>query len=219
MAALHRTLQVPRTAHLYQAGTLSADTQHLWIVCHGYGQLARYFIRHFEGLVDAHTAVLAPEGHSRFYLEGFSGRVGATWMTKEERLHEIADYVAYLNRVRETALQEAPHAHLHVLGFSQGAATVCRWLAQAHWPIADLVLWAGVFPEDMEMRSARQALSQTRLTYVYGLQDPFVAEDKVQEQLARVRSAGLEPKIITFAGKHELNPAVLQQLKAQGKPF
>nr|WP_207435898.1 alpha/beta fold hydrolase [Sabulibacter ruber] len=206
-------MQVPRTAHLYQAGTLSAETQHLWIVCHGYGQLARYFIRHFEGLVDEHTAVLAPEANSRFYLEGVSGRVGATWMTKEERLHEISDYVSYLNLVRETALQEAPNATLHVLGFSQGGATVCRWLAQAQWPVTRLVLWAGMFPEDMEMASARQALAHTKLSYVYGLQDPFVADEKVQEQLTRVRAAGLEPEIITFEGKHEINPEVLQQIK------
>ncbi|MFB9863969.1 alpha/beta hydrolase [Rufibacter immobilis] len=215
MAAIHRTIAVPRTAHLHQLGTLTPETRHVWIALHGYGQLAQYFIRHFETLADTQTAVLAPEGLSRFYLEGFSGRVGATWMTKEQRLYEIQDYIHYLNLVRETALQEAPNAQLHILGFSQGAATACRWLAQAQWPVHELVLWAGVFPEDMEMAAARQALAQARLTYVYGLQDPFVADDKVQEQLARVRQAGLEPTILTFAGKHELNRDVLTHLKQQ----
>ncbi|GGK65781.1 esterase [Rufibacter glacialis] len=192
---------------------MSAETRHLWVVLHGYGQLARYFIRHFEPLADAQTAFIAPEGLSRFYLEGFSGRVGATWMTKEERLHEITDYVTYLNQVREMALQEAPQAVLHVLGFSQGAATACRWLAQAEDLVKDLVLWAGVFPEDMEMASASPTLTQARLTYVYGTQDPFVAEDRVQVQLARVRELGLQPEVRTFAGKHELDQAVLQELK------
>ncbi|MBC3541286.1 alpha/beta fold hydrolase [Rufibacter sp. H-1] len=212
---MHRTISVPRTAHLHQLGTLSPETRHLWIVLHGYGQLARYFIRHFEGITDAQTAVLAPEGLSRFYLEGFSGRVGATWMTKEERLHEITDYINYLNQVREMALNEAPDAELHVLGFSQGGATACRWLAQAQWPMKQLVLWAGVFPEDMEITSASRTLSQTHLTYVYGLQDPFVADDKVQAQLVRVEAAGLHPEVITFAGKHELNQEVLRLLKNQ----
>ncbi|WP_210487422.1 alpha/beta hydrolase [Rufibacter aurantiacus] len=217
MAALHRTIEVPRTAHLQQLGTLSPETKHLWIVLHGYGQLARYFIRHFEALIDEQTVVIAPEGLSRFYLEGFSGRVGATWMTKEERLHEITDYVTYLNLVREMALREAPEAELHVLGFSQGAATVCRWLSQAQWPISQLVLWAGVFPEDMELASGSHPLKETDLTYVYGLQDHFVAEDKVQNQLKRVREAGLHPDIITFEGKHELNQEVLLALKNRRK--
>lgn len=215
MPSQHRTLQVPRTAHLHQLGTLSAATRHLWIVCHGYGQLARYFIRHFEVLEDATTVIIAPEGLNKFYLQGFSGRVGATWMTKEERLHEIEDYTQYLNLVYEQALQEAPNIQLHVLGFSQGAATVCRWLAQAKWPVAELVLWAGVFPEDMEMATAREVLSQTRLTYVYGLQDEFITDEKLQQQLSWVRQAGLEPEIITFAGKHEINAQVLLKLKEQ----
>ncbi|WP_370457556.1 alpha/beta hydrolase [Rufibacter sp. XAAS-G3-1] len=207
---------MPRTAHLHQLGTLSAETKHLWIALHGYGQLARYFIRHFEPLLDEQTVVIAPEGLSRFYLGEMSGRVGASWMTKEERLHEITDYTTYLNLVREMALQEAPQAELHVLGFSQGAATACRWLAQAQWPVAELVLWAGMFPEDMEMASASQTLLHTRLTYVYGLQDPFIGDGKVQEQLARVQTAGLTPHLLPFAGKHELNREVLLQLKNRG---
>ncbi|WP_192823609.1 alpha/beta hydrolase [Rufibacter sp. LB8] len=213
MAATHRTLQVPRTAHLHQWGDLSSDTRHLWIVCHGYGQLAKYFIRHFEGLHDPETVVIAPEALSRFYLKDFNGRVGATWMTKEERLLEIEDYIRYLNLVREQAMALAPNAQLHVLGFSQGAATVCRWLAQAQWPVAQLILWAGVFPEDMEMAQAKSALGNAKITYVYGLQDQFVSDEKVQAQLTRVREAGLEPSILTFTGKHELNADILLQLK------
>lgn len=213
MPAQHRTLHVPRTAHLHQLGTLSPATRHIWIVCHGYGQLARYFIRHFEVLEDEETVVLAPEGLSRFYLQGFSGRVGATWMTKEERLSDIADYVGYLNLVLKDALLAATSAEVHVLGFSQGAATVCRWLAQLEKPIAQLVLWAGVFPEDMEMTQAQKTLANTRLTYVYGLQDEYVAEGRIQEQLDRVAQIGLQPTVITFDGKHELNAQVLRQLK------
>ena len=36
---------------------------------------------------------MAPEGLSRFYLEGFSGKVGATWMTREDRLNDIDNYL------------------------------------------------------------------------------------------------------------------------------
>ncbi|WP_048921232.1 alpha/beta hydrolase [Rufibacter radiotolerans] len=212
-SATHHTLQVPRTAHLHQLGSLSAETKHLWVVCHGYGQLARYFIRHFEGVADAQTVVIAPEALSRFYLNGFSGRVGATWMTKEERLSEIEDYIAYLNMVRQTAMAKAPEATLHVLGFSQGAATVCRWLAQANWPVAELILWAGVFPEDMELATVEHTLAHTKLTYVYGLQDKMVTPERLQEQLAKIAKAGLQPNLITFQGIHELNAQVLRQLK------
>lgn len=215
MPSIARTLQVPRTAHIQQLGELSAQTQDVWLACHGYGQLAQYFIRHFEGLVDNHTAVLAPEGLSHFYLQGFSGRVGATWMTQHERLSEIQDYITYLNLLREQIMTEAPQARLHVLGFSQGGATVCRWLAQATWPVAELILWAGVFPEDMELHNLQPVLGHSRITYVYGLEDEFVSDDRVQEQLRRVQAAGLHPQVLTFPGKHMLNAQVLQQLKGE----
>lgn len=214
MTARHRTLQVYRTAHLHQLGTLSAQTRHVWLVCHGYGQLAKYFLRHFEPLVDDVTAVLAPEALSKFYLNGFNGRVGATWMTKEERLSEITDYVNYLNQVHQLIFSEAPQAQLHVLGFSQGAATVCRWLDQLPMPAAELVLWAGIFPPDLELTTASPAFSQTKFTYVYGLQDEFVAEAQVAQQLQRVTDIGLLPRVLTFEGKHEINRHVLLQLKS-----
>ncbi|GAA4314933.1 phospholipase [Nibribacter koreensis] len=214
MTAQHRTLSVPRTAHLHQLGTLSSATQHVWVVCHGYGQLAKYFIRHFKGLEDEQTVLLAPEALSRFYLEGFSGRVGATWMTKEERLLEIDDYVEYLNLVWQLIQKEAPNARLTLLGFSQGAVTVCRWLAFSAVPCEKLILWAGAFPEDIEYTGLSTTLAHTSVYMVYGLQDPFITKERLHNQLEILRSQGIQPILIPFEGKHELNKDILAQLKA-----
>ena len=103
---MEHQLTVSRTARYHQLGELSAMTRRVWFVAHGYGQLAAYFIRHFAPLTaaDPHLVVVAPEGLSRFYLNGTGGRVGATWMTKEDRLAEIEDYVAYLNQLAATIL-------------------------------------------------------------------------------------------------------------------
>src|ERR1051325_10016453 len=45
--------------------------------------------------------LVAPEGLSRFYLSerATERRVGASWMTREDRLAEIADYLGYLDAV------------------------------------------------------------------------------------------------------------------------
>lgn len=77
---------------------------------------------------------MAPEALNRFYLEGFAGRVGATWMTKEERLQEIDDYVNYLNQLYKTILANTDTSEItvNILGFSQGVATVCRWIANRY---------------------------------------------------------------------------------------
>lgn len=185
----------------------------MWVVCHGYGQLAKYFIRHFQGLEDEQTVILAPEGLSKFYLEGFSGRVGATWMTKEERLLEIDDYVAFLNLVWELIKKEAPNAKLTVLGFSQGAVTVCRWLAASAVPCEKLILWAGAFPEDIEHNGLSAKLSHTAVYMVYGRQDPFITEERLQTQLDILHSQNIRPVLVPFEGKHTLNKDILAKLK------
>ncbi|UOQ70614.1 alpha/beta hydrolase [Hymenobacter cellulosilyticus] len=180
-----RRLTVIRSARYYQSGELSAATRRVWFVCHGYGQLAAYFIRHFHRLTraDKATVVIAPEGLSRFYLNGTSGRVGATWMTKEDRLAEIDDYVAYLNQLARAVLAEcSPETTVTVLGFSQGAATVSRWLARTFFRPARLILWAGAFPPDVDFTVASHLLRQLPVTLVCGTQDAYIDEAALAQQ-------------------------------------
>ena len=210
-------LTVSRTARYFQAGTLTPATRQLWVVCHGYGQLAEYFLRHFRALAaaDPTTVVVAPEGLSRFYLSGTGGRVGATWMTKEDRLMEIDDYVAYLNQLTDHLLAAAPaDVRVTVLGFSQGAATVSRWLARARFRPARLILWAGAFPPDMEFAVAARLLRLLPVVLVCGDQDQYISPADLDQQQDFLRGLGVEPEVIRFSGRHELNAAVLSQLHA-----
>ncbi len=77
-------LIIPKTARYFQNGELNQSTSEVWIVCHGYGQLANFFLRKFDLLNSNTTCIIAPEGLHRYYLEGSAGRVGASWMTKED---------------------------------------------------------------------------------------------------------------------------------------
>jgi len=212
---MERHLTVSRTARYQQLGELSAATKRVWFVCHGYGQLAAYFVRHFAFLneADPHTVVIAPEGLSRFYLSGNGGRVGASWMTRDDRLHEIHDHVSFLNQLAEKVLDEClPDVQVTVLGFSQGTATVSRWLAQAWFRPARLILWAGGFPEDMEPATAHHLLQELPLMLVVGTEDEYVSAEKVTQQQLQLQQLGGAPVLVTFAGKHKLNRAVLEQL-------
>jgi predicted esterase len=211
-------LTVTRSARYYQLGELSAGTRRVWVVCHGYGQLAAYFSRHFAFLneQDPQTVVIAPEGLSRFYLSGNGGRVGASWMTRDDRQHEIQDHVNFLNQLAEKVLVEClPDVEITVLGFSQGTATVARWLAQAWFRPAHLIVWAGSFPEDLDPKIARELLGGLRLSVVVGTEDEYLDAGKLAAQVQQLRQLGASPVITTFAGKHELNRAVLAQLAAQ----
>ena len=207
---------VTRSARYQQLGTVSGSTRRVWLVLHGYGQLAAYFVRHFAALHAADpagTVVLAPEGLSRFYLQGNGGRVGASWMTSDDRLSEINDYLTYLNQLTDSVLAGLPAAaELFVLGFSQGAATASRWLAQARRRPARLILWAGAFPQDMDLAQARALLDEVPVTVVVGDQDEYISEAHVAQHLARLREVGYEPELRRFSGRHTLDAAVLAAL-------
>ncbi len=210
-------LSVARTARYYQLGTLSARTRRVWLVCHGYGQLAAYFIRHFAFLAEADpaTVIIAPEGLSRFYLSGSSGRVGASWMTRDDRLHEIDDHLGFLNQLADTVLAACPATvAVTVLGFSQGTATVGRWLAQARFRPARLILWAGGFPEDLAPHAARQLLTGLPTTVVAGDADEYVSAARLAQLLQQLQALGAAPQLVQFAGQHTLNRAVLEALAA-----
>src|SRR6266704_2680299 len=92
------SLSTSRTARYFTLGHPS-DARELWFVCHGYGQLASRFLERFHSLESQRRCIVAPEGLSRFYLTEHptERRVGASWMTREDRLHEIDDYVRYLD--------------------------------------------------------------------------------------------------------------------------
>ncbi|WBA42780.1 alpha/beta hydrolase [Hymenobacter canadensis] len=217
MAQEHH-ISVARTARYFQLGALTAATRQVWFVCHGYGQLAQYFIRHFAAIsaADPTLVVVAPEGLSRFYLQGTGGRVGATWMTREDRLLEIDDYVGYLNQLAATLLPQASaDTRVTVLGFSQGAATVSRWLARAPFRPARLVLWAGAFPPDMDFQAAGRLLRGLPVTLVCGDEDEFVSAADVEKQGAFLREFGVEPEFLRFAGQHTLHAGLLLQLASR----
>src|SRR2546430_248789 len=137
-AIAEHAIAVPRTARYYTLGPTHGFPRELWFVCHGYGQLAGRFIQQFAPIDDGTRLIVAPEALSRFYLDPLSERrhqrsprVGATWMTREDRHAEIADYVSYLDLLSAEVKHHLAGASPRIvfLGFSQGTATVSRWLA------------------------------------------------------------------------------------------
>jgi predicted esterase len=209
-----KKISVPKTARYFVLGEPTAAISTIWFVCHGYGQLANYFIRNFEVLEAKHTLIVAPEGLHRFYWEKFSGRVVASWMTKEDREDDIRDYVNYLDLLYEEVLAsvENKRVKIIVLGFSQGTATVCRWIANNRSRVDELILWAGTVPADVHFP---EALTKTmKIHFVAGDADEFMNEGQVDEGRQLLTEKKLSFEIIRFQGKHELHEQTLKALAA-----
>lgn len=205
-------------ARYYKSGTVDATTKQVWIVLHGYGQLAQYFVRKFEKLNDQNICVIAPEGLARFYLSELTdqgrkdNKVGATWMTRENRQMDIDNYLAYLNTVYETELAAFPTVPVTLLGFSQGCATVCRWASQGKVKFEKLILWAGLFPPDMDFQAGHDVLATKKTYMVAGDQDPYVTAERIKEFDGLATRLDIQPEKIIFSGKHEIKEEIFTRL-------
>jgi predicted esterase len=215
-----RHIEVPRTARYVTLGPDRGATD-IWLACHGYGQLARFFARHFAPLASDTRLIIVPEALNRFYIENPGGdhrdaRVGATWMTRDDRLAEIEDYVRYLNAVLAASVPagDLARAKVTALGFSQGVATVCRWAARGTPKVSRLVLWGEKLPPDLDLTAAAPVLRALDLIRVAGEEDPATPPDVLAADSARLDAHGIPHRTITFPGGHRLDAGVLLRLAA-----
>jgi predicted esterase len=208
-------LVVRRTARYY---TLGGGDPHavrqVWLACHGYGQLAGRFARHFESIAGPERLIVLPEGLSRFYVdEAAREHVGASWMTREHRQAEIADYVAYLDAVYAAAADPARRdLHVTAFGFSQGASTVSRWAALGRTGVNRLVLWGGELPPDLDLGAARSRFAGLEVVLVRGSGDTLITAKVVDSAARRLAEHRIRQRVVEFEGGHELDGGVLATL-------
>jgi predicted esterase len=210
-------LSTTRTARYFTLGS-PENVAEIWFACHGYGQLAARFLERFRPLESARRYIVAPEGLSRFYVTESPAerRVGASWMTREDRLHEIDDYVRYLDALYADVVKSKPKTT--ALGFSQGTATVCRWVAFGSARIDRLILWGGEVPPDLDLAAAgvNERLRAARLTLVYGSADQLFTPKIVAATESRLQENKIDYELVRFSGGHEIDTPTLVGLSARG---
>jgi len=209
-------ITVARKARYFVHGTPTQEVKYVWFALHGYGQLASRFLRHFEHFDPEEHLVIAPEGLHRFYNKGTGGHVGASWMTKEDRITDIEDYIRYLDQLYEEIVPKTDTTKVKVivLGFSQGAATATRWAALGHSWLDELVLWAGVFPPDVPPIWNHERMQELQLTLACGTNDEYIAPNKWEEQLDALKEQGFSFETIQYEGRHRLQKEALDELKS-----
>ena len=223
-AIIEHHIAVRRTARYYTLGGATRETRDVWIACHGYGQLALAFLSSMATIGAPDRLVVAPEGFSRFYVDRTSmttdppPKVGASWMTREDRDVEIADQVVYLESlVGELRASLPGDVRLRLLGFSQGVATVSRWVARGTIRPDELILWAGSFPPDIDLPAFSQRVAGTRVTMVFGSRDQLTPITAAEAQLARLTGAGIDATMMSFDGGHRLDDATLRTLASSAR--
>jgi predicted esterase len=224
------TFTTPRTARIALLGPTEPEVpsarsairgiRELWIVLHGYGELAAPFLENFRGIDDGTRLIVAPEALSRHYVGRLEDRIGkevpigASWMTKEARDDEIHDYLTYLNGLHAHLLTQLNGATpaVTVLGFSQGGATSARWVASGSVPVARHILWGCAMPPELDIAGAATELRKTETTLVVGSRDRFLTPDVVARERERLDAVHFPYIFETFEGGHRLDTKTLGRL-------
>jgi len=200
------------TAPYATYGHLSEKTAVIWVVFHGYGQLARQFIRRFDILNPETHFVIAPQGLSKFYLKGTFSEVGASWMTKEGREIDIQNQQTFIQSIfeKETQNIDLQYFKINILGFSQGVTTACRWAFYQKIPFDKLVLWAGGFPHEI---TEKQTLKpDAEVIALIGDKDSFYNSEMWEKQIQKVEKYLKTPHAFIYEGKHEISREILRQV-------
>ena len=190
----------------------NADTaEHILIAVHGYGQLAAFFIRKFHVLDPDKYFVVCPEGLHRFYQAGTSGRVGASWMTKEDRLTDIADYISFLDALMSDLGARNSFKTKTLLGFSQGGATASRWIAYGKHEFDVFMLWSAVFPPDMDP-GAKLKFTTLKNYFIIGTADEYTTIEQAEEYHKGLNNEHIQFEFVKFEGNHSINSELLIKL-------
>ncbi len=215
-----RHLVVNRTARFFTLGEIDPRITDVWFACHGYGQLAADFVKEFECIEAPNRLIVVPEALSRFYIPSGPGfhaadaKVGATWMTREDRETEIGDYVNYLDALYTEVFTKVvrPSVRVTVLGFSQGGATVNRWVTRGNARADRLLMWGSLLASDSDLNEAAEFFRKVPLTIVYGKKDQFADSAMIANYEAIMKEKGIPYDLMTFAGGHRMDRDTLRRL-------
>ena len=202
---MQKTIDLQLTATYETYGNLTAETETIIVAFHGYGQLAKYFIRKFNFLDAAKYYVIAPQGLSKFYLNNHT-RVGASWMTKEDRELDLKNQLHYVQTVFETETKGVDWTtkKLIVFGFSQGTATVSRWVATFKIQFDKFIAWGGQLGFELTVADFDFVKNDAKTLMLLGDKDEFYNGENVEKMEIAFKTVFPKGEFEMYEGKHEI---------------
>ena len=205
-----KNLHISYKATYYKIGNLNSSTKKIWIIFHGYGQLADAFAASFTPLVADDTCLLFPQGLSKFYLKGIDKKIGANWMTAHDRDLDIENYISYLNRLVDMEVKQfSHHIDLNILGFSQGGHTASRWIYHSNIQYQKLILWGTSLANEIDGKCTEQFFSHGKNIIILGDQDKYIDEEQLQKVKAHYAKIGFKYQLVEYHGGHDIYPELL----------
>ena len=206
------SFEVKQTARWFHLGQQPSDCGKILIALHGYGQHPAYMMETLKPLLDSieNLCIVAPEGLSRFYIKGTDGRVGASWMTRDDRAQDIKDHLYYLNSWWDS-LEVKTGTEVILLGFSQGVATAGRWLADG-FSSDKVIFHSGSIPAEWHDEAPSFNTRINTWTILRGDSDSIYPEETHQSTATLFERLGLNFDSLSFDDSHKMKAQHLQEL-------
>ena len=173
----------------------------VWIVgFHGYGTAADAMLASLATVPGSDDClVVSVQGLHRFYSR--TSEVVASWMTREDRDHAIADNLAYVGTVLdELRASFGEPTRLVFAGFSQGVAMAWRAAVATGVSADGIVALAGDIPP--ELRSHLGPLTP-RVLLGRGRTDRLYGADALAADVNVLRTVRAPHRVVEFDGAHE----------------
>ena len=198
-----KTVSYHSQAPYFTLGRRQPGAGNTWVVFHGIGQLARFFLGNFNHLDLTRNYILAPQAPSLYYTSDAYDRVGASWLTRENTRAQMENLLAYLDGM--AAGEGLEEEKTILFGYSQGVSVLCRWVARRRLACRRIVLYAGRIPAELGPGDFEHLPESCRVALYVGDADPL-ADKWGREALAlHAREVfGNRLEIVTYPGGHEL---------------
>jgi predicted esterase len=166
---------------------------------HGYGQDASDHLADLQAVPGAaRWLIVSVQALHPFYTRT-SDRIVASWMTRLDREHAIADNVAFVGRVlHDVRRRYSTMAPLVFAGFSQGGAMAYR--AAAHYPAEGLLIVAADVPPDV---AAGPRAPLPPLLIGRGTRDLWYTEQQQESDRQALAALGVTAEFCVFDAGHE----------------
>jgi predicted esterase len=177
---------------------------------HGYKEHAAIQMEALRRIAGTRAiGLISIQGLHRFYSRGSD--VVASWMTKEDREHAIADNIEYVGSVLTTIASEFGMTRPMIyVGFSQGVAMAYRAAAFVQRPSDGVIALAGDLPPDV----APVAATLPNTLIGRGRDEEWYTADKAAKDLEVLGAAGVAVEEFVFDGGHAWTPAFFEKSAA-----
>ncbi|TMM56977.1 esterase [Maribacter algarum] len=203
-----------QTTNTYETlNRFTKKTKNIWVVLHGIGYLSKYFIRYFDELNPDENYIIAPQAPAKYYLKNEYKYVGASWLTKENRVLETNNVLAYLDAVY--AAEEFPaDCNLIIFGFSQGVSIATRWIASRKIQCSKMILYAGGIPKELTPENFTFLnYQETGVTVIVGDKDQYLTGEVMKYETARIKELFRgKAKQKIFKGGHEVKKEIINEI-------